>query len=438
MYRHWCIKHFSGARALSHDTLISALGEWLIDQALGRPDIEDMFQQVCRRLHAAGVPLLRARLTWPTLHPLFQAETILWVRGVGTEFEQFVHQDEVSDQWLVSPMAYMLDNHVAELRRNLDGPNMLLDFPILDEIKAEGCTDYLVLATPFESTNDHRLVEGNKGIFVNWASDRPGGFSDGDLAALRKIQRRFAAACKAAVQTRIASNITECYLGRHAGRQVLDGAIKLGDGQEVRAVIWYADMRNSTALADTMESSALIELLNDYFDTIAGPVIEYGGEVLDFIGDAVLAIFPYETDEDRARAVRMATMALEDAERLAAERNADRQKAGKVPFDYGIGLTSGTVMFGNIGVAARLAFTVIGPVINQAERIEQLTKTGDMKTLVSAEIAAIEPERWRSIGKRTLTGVSTPCELFAPVTSGAKPDINLQGDVDTKPTLLVQ
>lgn len=397
---------------MGRKTLIQDIGEWLIDQTLGQPDIVEMFTHVCNRLHAVGVPVGRARLTWPTLHPLFQAETILWKEGQETEFEQFKHQDEVSEQWQQSPMAYMLEKGVVELRRNLDGPNKMIDFPILEDLVEQGLTDYLVITTSFNG--ELQIGEnGRNGIFVTWASAREGGFSSEDIAALSKIQRRLAAAVKSVVQLRISTNITETYLGRRAGTQVMDGAIRLGDGHETRAVVWYADMRQSTVLAETMPPAEFLELLNDYFNCSASPAIEFGGEVLDFIGDAVLAIFPYDDKAGKSQAIACATMAMERAMELQLETNERRKKEGKLPFDFGLSLNSGTLMFGNIGVPSRLSFSVIGPTINEAERIESLTKIVDAQALATSDIVSQDPEKWISIGKQQLKGVSQKVELFA-------------------------
>lgn len=270
-----------------------------------------------------------------------------------------------------------------------------------------------------------------RGIFVTWASDSPGGFSDDDIAALKKIQRRFAVACKTVVQNRMSRNVTETYLGRHAGNQVLDGAIKLGDGQFMQAIIWYCDMRNSTALADTMAPELMLDLLNDYFEVTAGPAIEYGGEVLDFIGDAVLAIFPYDDDASKAQAIRMSTMALEKSQILAKQTNKIRKEQGKVEFEFGVGITSGRVMFGNIGVAARLAFTVIGPVVNEVERVETLTKSVAASALVTEDIAALDPDLWVSAGSHNLIGVAKKRHLFS---LKAEATNNMTLDTSKKPT----
>ncbi len=394
------------------ETLTTAIGDWLVDQALAEPNIVEMFEGVCHRLHAIGVPLARARLTWPTLHPLFQAETIVWRRNQGTEFEQFLHQDQVSDAWLRSPMKYMFDHDISILRRHLDGPNKLVDFELLDDLIEQGLTDYLAITTAFgeaDPQQDHKL----RGIVVTWASDRPGGFTDDDIAALQRIQRRYAVACKTAIQNRIAHNIAETYLGKQAGTKVLDGQIRRGDGQATKAVVWYSDLRNSTALADTMASEDFISMLNVYFECTAGPVIAEGGEILDFIGDAVLAIFPCEGENKIADAVAAANRALEQSLSMTEDVNRKRKAEGLTPIRFGVGLNIGTVMFGNIGVPERLSFSVIGPTVNEVARIETMTKALEYPALATAAIAGKSPHQWLSVGMHRLAGVSQPIELFA-------------------------
>ena len=407
---------------MTDGTLVTGINEWLVDQALSEPDIVGMFESLCNRIHAIGIPLGRARLTWPTLHPLFQAETILWKRGQPTEFEQFVHQETESDAWLRSPMKYMFDNNVAVLRRNLDGPSKLLDFPVLEDVVEQGMTDYLSIRTDLSVRNE-TATKGQLGIITAWSADRPGGFTNEELEALQKIQRRFAVACKTAIQSRIARNISETYLGREAGGRVLAGSIRRGDGTQTQAVVWYNDMRNSTALADTMPGQDYIELLNEYFDATATPIIEAGGEVLDFVGDGVLAIFPYNDSEQQKVAIEAATTALRNVLKARDKLNDERREKNLFPINFGIGLNTGKVMFGNIGISQRLAFSVIGPTVNEVSRIESLTKATGMDALVTRDIVTLQPENWVSIGKQRLSGVSEEIELFTFVKEPVQPAI---------------
>lgn len=397
---------------MAEASLIGQITDWLVDQSLGEPDIVDLFEGVCKRLHAIGVPVSRAMLMWSTLHPLFQAENVLWKRDQAAELRQFPHQDTRSEEWLRSPMRHMLEANINVLRRRLTGPGALLDFGILQDLAKEGYTDYLVMSSELFASSVYTNERARRGMFVTWASDRPGGFIDDDLAALQRIQRRLAIACKTVIQSRISNNIAEAYLGRQTGKRVLAGSIRLGDGEKTRALVWYSDLRSSTRLAETMPSADFLDLLNVYFECAARPAIAAGGEVLAFVGDAVLAIFPVENDSELPPLTRKVTEALKKSLELADEVNAKRAADGLEPIRYGIGLNVGEVMYGNIGVPERLAFSAIGPTVIEVARIEKMTKSIGARVLATRQIAAIEPRLWRSAGVHPLEGLGQPQELF--------------------------
>ncbi len=398
---------------MSHQALISPIREWLIDQALGNPDITELFETLCLRMSAVGIPVTRARLFWPTLHPLFQAETVLWSEGNKAVLEQFEHQDKASLDWTESPLKHVVDNNLDTLRREMTGPNKLLDFPIISELAKQGYTDFIVMSTKLDGTSFRiRDGENDRGILVTWSTDNEARFSDEDLVAMQKLQRRFAVACKVIIQSRISNNIALTYLGQRAGSSVMDGQIRRGDGQNTQAVIWYSDLRNSTHLAEIMPAKDYFDLLNSYFTATAQPIIDNGGEILDFIGDAVLGIFPYETEQDLKVAADTAQTALLASCKLADEINKKREKLGLDVFKYGIGINVGEVMFGNIGIPSRLAFSVIGPAVNEAARIENLTKKLDPIILAAESFAQINPDQWKSLGEHNLQGVSKQIEIF--------------------------
>jgi adenylate cyclase len=392
-------------------SLIVQFNDWLIDKALGDPDIVDLFRGVCDRLSGLGIPIERAMLMWSTLHPLFRAETVLWDKEQGAGLAQFEHQDTLSEVWLRSPMHFMLENNVPVMRRRLAGPSKLQDFAILEDLTAAGYTDYLIVSTELFGRSHYR-DDRRRGIFVSWATKRANGFTDDELAALQRIQRRLALACKSVIQTRISRNISEAYLGRQTGERVLNGLIRLGDGEETRALVWYSDLRDSTGLAESMPSAAFLEHLNAYFECAARPAIAAGGEVLAFVGDAVLAIFPVDSDAELPEVTRRALAALRESLVVADRLNAERRKEGKAAIRYGIGLNIGNVMYGNIGVPERLAFSAVGPTVIEVARIEKLTKTLGVRVLATREVASFDPHLWRSIGAQPLQGVGTPTELF--------------------------
>ena len=224
---------------MSKEPLISPIREWLVGQALRTPNVVEMFESLCMQLVGVGIPIRRARLLWPTLHPLFQAETVVWDRGKTAYLEQFVHQETESEAWKNSPLKFVIENELEIFRRQLSGENENLDFPMLEELKENGLTDYMVLATFLEwntiKVGTHR---NSRGVVSTWASDRPDGFSDEDLVALQKIQKRLAVACKSIIMSRITENVASTYLGNRAGENVLEGQIRRGDGQQTSAVVW--------------------------------------------------------------------------------------------------------------------------------------------------------------------------------------------------------
>jgi adenylate cyclase len=396
---------------MSHDALISEIEGWLVRKALGDPEIVKLFEGLCQRLHGVGVPVERAVMSWPTLHPLFHAEQVFWWRGKGAKLEQYYHSSAGSEQWLQSPFHRVLSRGLPRLRRRLDGDEAFLDFAVLKEFAAQGYTDYLLTSTHFRIGEVAEYEGGQPGIMASWATTRPGGFTDPDLEALSRIQTLLAVACRSAIQTRVMKNLAHTYLGPTAGRRVLSGDIRRGDGDHIPAVVWFSDLRGSTRLSDTMAPDDYLALLNWYFECTAAPVIEQGGEILNFIGDGVLAIFPFAGEGGAAEAVRRAVTAAEQAMKICAEARAKGTPCG-APLDFGIGLDIGELMFGNIGVPHRLAFSGIGRVVNGVQRIEKATKEMGRPVLATAALAEALPGVWEPAGRRCMADFDQEVELF--------------------------
>lgn len=398
------------------DALLDTLADWLMAQALDGGALEDIFDGCCDRLAASGVPLRRVFLTFRTLHPLFRSMSITWVRGAPVNSMGHLYEAEADPGWRLSPLFHMLEQNVPLLRRRLTGPEKVADFPILEELADAGDTDYLAHAVSFRAQSNEGMPYG---ILVSWTTDRPSGFSERDIRAILRIQKRLAVACKVAIEEQITRNILSTYLGRDAGSQVLGGRIRRGDGETVHAVIWFSDLRGSTRMADVMPSADYLALLNAYFECSAGAVIAQGGEVLDFIGDGVLAIFRIAKGlATPRRACQRALKAAAVARTRLARLNATRAAAGAPPIEFGIGLHIGDVVFGNIGVGDRLSFSVIGPAANEVVRLEVLTKALKEPVLVSGEFAALVPKGLRSLGRHRLRGVGEPLEVLAPPAPG--------------------
>jgi len=226
------------------------------------------------------------------------------------------------------------------------------------------------------------------------------------------VQEFLAVACRQAIQKRVTANVANTYLGPTAGWRVLSGAIRRSDGEDINAVLWFSDLRGSTAMSERMDPREYLAFLNAYFECTAAPVIEQGGEILNFIGDAVLAIFPIESEIGTRDAVRRATEAADAAMRLRAESCAARDAEGRKP-EFGIALSVGKVMFGNIGVPQRLAFSAIGRNVNAIHRIDQVTKQLGEPVLATEEVAKHDPDGWISVGAQQLNDFENPVRLFA-------------------------
>lgn len=388
--------------------LIDKVADWLMAQALDDTELEALVSGCCERLSAAGVPLARANFSFSVLHPLYRAMGFTWRRGEALEVEGFRHvQEGEADGFLNSPYYYLLSNKLEYMRRRLDsaGP---LGFPVLDTLRQQGLVDYLAFMTQFRRGS-------GQGMMGSWATDQADGFSESDIAALLRIQMRLAVAARMAVQASLARNTLATYLGANAGAQVLDGNIRRGDGETIKAAIVIADMRDSTRLAEELGRQAYIESLNAFYDGVASAFADAGGEILSFMGDGFLAIFPSGDDPaGRKEACERAfAAALAAAERMA-EVNGVRKEQGLCEIGYGLGLHIGSVMFGNVGLEDRLAFSVFGSAVNEASRLESLTKTLGVPILASEEFRSRLSSKWLELGEQTMRGVAHPIAVYTP------------------------
>ncbi|MBL8669532.1 MAG: adenylate/guanylate cyclase domain-containing protein [Alphaproteobacteria bacterium] len=394
---------------------LDAVERRLIERAQARTDFDAQIAGLCQDLRAGGMALARGYMATRILHPSYRAVAYVWRPEEGASVDRLGYDSADSGAWERSPFKWMIDRRLGERRFDLvDGPDRDA-FPVLADMRALGLTDYLAFVVPYGATENWESLRGN-GMTSTWGCDRPGGFAAAEIAALRRLQAPLALALRAGVQEMIARNVVSTYLGRDAGQRVLSGAIRRGHAERIDAVIWYSDLRRSTPLAESMAPEDFLALLNDSFDCAAGAVLDQGGEVLRFIGDAVLAIFPLRDCNSSAEACERALAAAAEARSRLAALNAQRTAAGLAPLDFGIGLHLGQVLFGNIGVAERLEFTVVGPAANAGARIEALGKAMGAPVVVSGDFAAALPGRdWRDLGRHGLRGVGTAMQILAPV-----------------------
>ena len=373
--------------------------DWLIDGARPARLPGDVLLEACRRTVAAGLPLYRVGVFVRTLHPNMLGRGFVWQADRNTvEVNEAPNDLLESEVFLKSPIRVVFMQHV-EVRRCLADPACPMDFPILEDLRNEAATDFVALPL--------RFVDGEVHC-ATFATRRAGGFRDSDLEALRRLIAPFTRMVEIFGNMRKARNILEAYLGPSAGEKVLAGQIKRGDGEEIRAVIWFCDLRDSTPLADSMSREAFLRLLNEYFECVLGPVQERGGEILRFIGDAALAIFPIGSQPAAVACAKALDAARESISRM---KKLNENRA--VPLGFGIGLHLGLVLYGNIGTPTRIEFTVIGAAANEAARIESLCKNLQVDLVMSEQVARNLAVPARSLGRHSLRGVGEPIELFA-------------------------
>ncbi len=380
--------------------------QWLMkDGRVTVHNMSDFGDRLCARINDAGIPIVRAFCGVRTLHPLVAATAYIWHRGAGTERITATWEQTETPEFNDNPLARVSITGVP-IRQRLDVSDDELDFEVFREFKREGMTDYFSLPLIFSDGSRNPM---------SFQTDAPAGFSDADIAGLEEIVDTMAPIVETETAYRTARQVLRTYVGRRTGDRVLSGAITRGSGETIDAVIWYCDLRDFTGLTDSLPSDQLLALLNDYFEIMAGAVTEAGGEVLKFVGDAMLAIFAL-TDGSDSNAAASCAKALAAA-RAARERlkahNAERRAAGLPEIRYGLALHLGEVHYGNIGAPDRLDFTVIGPAVNHAARLEKLGSDLGHPITASASVAAVAPDALHSLGAHQLRGVAEPQEVFA-------------------------
>jgi adenylate cyclase len=391
---------------------VQEISDWLIEAALVTTDLPTLVDGYCARLAAAGMALRRLTLGSHLMHPTWEAQTVRWTRGGTTSTEAFEVGASAGEVWQRSPIRAAIEAPNSILRRRLEATGVETEFPILAELKADGITDYVGLATPFDAYNRPGMPTG---MMVSYATDRRGGFDDDEIAAIERLQPRLAVAVKSAVLIQIAGDVIAAYLGADAGRRVLGGEVDRGAVDVLNAVLFFCDLRGFTALADGMDRHLLIHLLDTYFDAIAGPIADHGGQVLKFMGDGLLATFSLDEGDPTVtcgHALAAATAALA----AVAGINAPRRAAGDPIMELDIALHQGEVVYGNVGARDRLDFTVIGPTVNEASRMEQMCDRLGVHLVLSESVVAasgpVAADRFESLGHHPLRGVGAARELF--------------------------
>ena len=387
------------------------LEAWLLDDAAKQTDLLDLFQEFVWQLVAAGFPLDRASLHVGTLHP--ELYGYAWNWNLDDGYCDEVKVDEAvlaTDAYRKNPLFRVIE-HGELFRGKTQTGDKQQQSPLLAELAQQGITEYA--AVPLTAGGAYHNA-------ATVATRHPGGFSEQQFTTILRLLRILALHVERHIASRISENVLNAYLGEAAGSQVLRGSIKRGSGAPIAAIIWVSDMRGFTNLAGRMGDRDLLAVLNVYFDRLAGAVLEQGGEVLKFIGDGLLAVFPFsafETEQAAAlAALQAAQLALENIEKLNEDEGQLSEIDGWWPLRSGISLHRGDVFFGNLGTAKRLDFTVIGSAVNAASRVEGLCKELNRPILITEPVAQLLDVPLETLGAHALRGVKEPVLLFAPKT----------------------
>ncbi|MBO0710356.1 MAG: adenylate/guanylate cyclase domain-containing protein [Acetobacteraceae bacterium] len=379
------------------------VAHWLTSDTQDERFLDNIFAELCVRLRRADIPVKRASLHLLIYHPQWLGARIMWVDGMReSEFARVDYDVRERSEYINSPASEIHDG-ASEVRENLErDPSLGRTHALYDEMRAKGLTDYV--AWPLYHTLGKRHM-------VTFATERPGGFDDAQIASLLRLLPALALVSEIRMKNRLARTLLETYVGSHAGELILAGATRRGSGTTVRAAIMICDLRDFTRISDNWPRDDVIQLLNDYFDAMSEPIARHGGEILKFIGDGLLAIFPLSQPSACASLLQ----AVAEARQAMDTLNERNRKTGRASLTFGIGVHVGDVMYGNIGSRTRLDFTVIGPAVNMASRLESLTKQLGKTVLLSRAFADFVERDFdlERVGKYPVRGFSDPIELFA-------------------------
>jgi adenylate cyclase len=378
--------------------------DWLIAEGLEGTSLAGLLEGFVARILAAGLPLSRAYIASPAVNPEIRAVNLTWRRSSGVVREGVEH-DRFPDAFDTSPIAFMLANNIPRRRWRLAAPDGHGGYELLDELQKQGDTDYVAHIVRFGA----RAPTALQGVALSACTDAPEGFLDGEIGLLTELVPTLALAIYRIGLFDMTAGILDAYIGHEAGLRVLNGEIRRGHGERLSAAILIADLRGFTAASET-GGQALIARLGEHLAAIAEPIEAAGGEVLKFLGDGLLAGFQVSEGDGPGPACAAALAAALEA--LSRNDGVNLAAPDRRPLPLDIALHRGEVFYGNVGGGGRLDFTVIGPAVNEASRIEALCGELDRPLLMSSAFAECCGRETVSLGRHRLRGVSEPREIF--------------------------
>jgi adenylate cyclase len=390
----------AGMRAMDR---IDRIGRWLVEQA-PHDNVKDLFAGFCREIVQCGWPIWRASLGLEVLHPEVSGWQHVWVDESLTVRESDRATAASSPSYLNSPTR-IVDETSKRFRRRLDTscPNM----PLLEELRLSGATDYIMYPLPF--------LDQNRTAAISFATRNAHGFDQSTIDSLERAARMLSPYLERHVLQRIAVDLLDTYVGPRTGQRIIEGRVDRGAVEIIEAAIWFTDLRGFTRLSEHSPIPDVLADLNSWFGIIGDVVELHGGEVLKFIGDSVLAIFPTSSEQNSMSACQSALAAAQAFCLRTDAENEVRRSVGRAPLMHSLSLHFGELAYGNVGASHRLDFTVIGPAVNRASRLLDLAKQLDRQVVVSRVFARELDQPLADLGRHHLRGVDRPQQVFAPL-----------------------
>jgi adenylate cyclase len=379
---------------------IQTVIDWLVGGAVSGNRSEDVLAELCQRLVECGIPLWRVAVFVTTLHPDIMGRRFLWQAKSGVTTSEALFAVMETDDYRKSPFTTVYATK-EPLRRRLADEDCPMDFSVLKDLRAEGATDYAAFPLLFTDGTVHAAT---------WTTQQPGGFTTKQFADLQSIIAPLSRVAEIRALRRTAGNLIDTYVGHQTGERILSGKIRRGYVEAISAAIWLSDMRGFTSISEQLPPQALIDRLNSYFGSQVPSILEHGGEVLKFMGDGLLAIFPIDRDHN-ANAVCRRTLACAREVRTRVAELPQRTE-GVEAIRFGLALHVGEVMYGNIGGGNRLDFTCIGPAVNLAARLEKVASKLGETIVASAAFASHFPDEFRRLGEHSVAGFAAPQTVF--------------------------
>ena len=375
--------------------------DWLIDGARSAASPSRMMSETCERMVAAGLPLWRVGVFVRTLHPDIYGRNFIWRPGAEVEIGTVDFNIVDTPGFKTSPLSIVFERGI-EVRARVGDPDSAR-FPIIEEMRDEGVTDYIALPLLFTDGLNNAS---------SWTTKQPGGFTDQQLNALRALVRPLARVIEIIQLQRTSSLLLDTYVGNRAGARILGGQIRRGHTDTMDAAIWLSDLRGFTALSDRLPAETVVDILNNYFDCQVAAIRDHGGEVLKFMGDGLLAVFPI--DEYVGDVRQVCSHVLDAARESRASVEAMRYPIGETVerFRFGVALHVGRILYGNIGGGNRLDFTCIGPAVNLAARLEKIAGKLNRTVVASEGFAGICAGGWDDLGEFPIAGFSKAARVY--------------------------